>query len=427
MARPRKKNPDYRLHKATGQAVVTLSDPRTGKRRDFYLGPHGSPASHERYAALLREFEQQGQVVDDKSTVLPPQNTVNTVSSLFVDYLRDQKTRHGIRDGEKLRGHLYELRSALRLCRGQAGLLPVNHFGPLLLQEVRGAMIQQGWKRETINRAIRRIIGAFRWGVSRERVDPQTLARLQSLEPLRRGEADVPEGKKVQPVPAEQIEAVKPYVSRQVAALIDLQRLTGARAGELVIMRPKDIDASQRVWRYRPETHKNAWRDRTREIPMGPRAQAVLSPFLEGRADDAYVFSPAEAEQERRADQRKRRSAHPSANKTRDARRQADGRTAGTNVGDRYTTDSYRRAIVRACDKAYPPPKNLRGEKLKAWREAHRWTPHRLRHTAATEIRRACGLEEASLILGHSSAVITDAVYAKRDMARVERAILDIG
>ena len=35
--------PSYRLHKASGQAVVTLCG------RDLYLGPHGSPESRSKY------------------------------------------------------------------------------------------------------------------------------------------------------------------------------------------------------------------------------------------------------------------------------------------------------------------------------------------------------------------------------------------
>lgn len=316
---------------------------------------------------------------------------------------------------------------ALSVCRRTCGKLAADEFGPLRLQQVRERMVARGWRLNTINRSIRTIVAAFRWGVSHERIHPNTLSKLESLRPLRQGEADVPASKKIRPVPIEKIEAVKPFVSPQVAATIDLQRLTGARPGELVIMRPMDIDASGRVWRYRPETHKTAWRDRTREIPMGPKAQAIVSPFLEGRSADTYVFSPSEAERARRAEQQAKRTSHHSTNKARDAKRKAEGKTAGSNVGDRYTPDSYRRAIERVCDKAFQPPKDLRGEKLKAWRKRHRWTPYQLRHTAATEIRRTCGLEQASLILGHSSAALTDAVYAERDLAKVEQAILAVG
>jgi len=114
-------------------------------------------------------------------------------------------------------------------------------------------------------------------------------------------------------------------------------------------------------------------------------------------------------------------------------------------VGDRYTTPSYYVAIRRACDRAFPPPPPLGRREdetlaewrarltpkqkadLAAWQKAHRWHPHQLRHTAATEIRRAFGLEAAQLALGHSSAQVTDAVYAERDHGKVAEIMRQVG
>ncbi len=42
--------PKYRLHKSSGQAVITLSD------RDFYLGGHGGEESHAEYRRLIAEW-----------------------------------------------------------------------------------------------------------------------------------------------------------------------------------------------------------------------------------------------------------------------------------------------------------------------------------------------------------------------------------
>lgn len=91
---------------------------------------------------------------------------------------------------------------------------------------------------------------------------------------------------------------------------------------------------------------------------------------------------------------------------------------------------SYRRAIARACDVAFPPPKPLaqqqgetqqqwierlsaeQREELKQWQKDHRWHPHQLRHNAGTRIRKEFGLEVARAVLGHRSAVVTE-VYAE--------------
>jgi len=77
---------------------------------------------------------------------------------------------------------------------------------------------------------------------------------------------------------------------------------------------------------------------------------------------------------------------------------------------------SDRRAIGRACEAAFPAPEE---QDPTAWRRAHRFGPARLRHNAATAIRAEHGLEAAQLVLGHSSAVVTDAVYAERDQRRL--------
>ena len=38
--------------------------------------------------------------------------------------------------------------------------------------------------------------------------------------------------------------------------MVQLQILTGARPGEVVITRPVDLDTTGKVWLYRPKTHK---------------------------------------------------------------------------------------------------------------------------------------------------------------------------
>src|SRR3954454_24638656 len=59
------RNPSYRKHKATGQAIVTLSG------RDFYLGPHGSAASKAEYDRRVREWNAAGGILaNDRADAL---------------------------------------------------------------------------------------------------------------------------------------------------------------------------------------------------------------------------------------------------------------------------------------------------------------------------------------------------------------------
>jgi integrase len=54
------------------------------------------------------------------------------------------------------------------------------------------------------------------------------------------------------------------------------------------------------------------------------------------------------------------------------------------------------------------------------------WSPNQLRHAAATEIRKKFGLEAAQVVLGHSTADITQ-VYAERNQALAAQVIRQIG
>ncbi len=58
------KVPDYRLHKATGLAVVTLNG------KDCYLGKHGTPESRAEYDAKIAEWLACGRQIEAMSVTL---------------------------------------------------------------------------------------------------------------------------------------------------------------------------------------------------------------------------------------------------------------------------------------------------------------------------------------------------------------------
>jgi integrase len=214
--------------------------------------------------------------------------------------------------------------------------------------------------------------------------------------------------------------------------MVRLQRLTGARPAEICILRPCDIDRSGEVWLYRPASHKTKHHGRDRVIPFGPRAQEVLLRYL-ARDAEAYCFRPCDSEAKRLAAKNAERRTPLSCGNRPGTNRKRKPRKA---PGERYTTDSYRRAISYACDKAFPHStlgKIVRREltpeqltELKAWQSDHRWAPNQLRHAAATEVRRQFGLEAAQVILGHSQANVTQ-VFAERDLARGIEVAREIG
>jgi integrase len=226
--------------------------------------------------------------------------------------------------------------------------------------------------------------------------------------------------------------------------MVNLQLLTGARPGEIVILRGCDIDQSDPsgVWQYRPTIHKGLVWGKDRHIFIGPRAQRILVPLLEGRDPTAYVFSPAEADQARRAALHAKRQTPMSCGNKPGSNRKA---SPSKKPGGHYTTVTYNRAVHYACEQAFRLPADLAprsGESLdrwrarltpteraavREWRQTHSWHVHQLRHNAGSEIRRAFGLEAAQLALGHASAQITDAVYAEWDWCRVVAVMQAIG
>ena len=54
MSRLTRRNPSYRLHRPSGQAIVTLSG------RMFYLGAHGTAASKREYDRRIAEWPSNG-------------------------------------------------------------------------------------------------------------------------------------------------------------------------------------------------------------------------------------------------------------------------------------------------------------------------------------------------------------------------------
>ena len=206
------------------------------------------------------------------------------------------------------------------------------------------------------------------------------------------------------------------------------------------MLRPCDVDTSEEIWMYKPAVHKTEHHNRARVVLIGPKGQAVLRLYLQ-RDTEVNCFSPWESEQERRRVMKADRVTPLSC-----------GNRQGTNcktrpkreAGIQYTRDSYRRAIHRACDKAFPPSSPLaqhvgetaqqwrdrltdtQRDKLKLWQSQHRWSPNRLRHTAGTEIRKSFGLEAVQVTLGHASAN-TSQIYAERDLSLAARVMKEVG
>jgi integrase len=417
-----RRDPSYRLHKQSGQAIVTLSD-GMGGRRDVLLGPYDSPQSREQYYRVLAEWRANG----GTASQAPAENPLS-VAELLLLFWRHAERHYRHPDGTPT-SELNDYRLSLRPLRQLYARTPAAEFGPKALKAVRDAMLRQpvtrkvkvedpetgkarwevkvlrvGLARKLINQRVGRIVRVFKWAVAEELVPPSVLEGLRAVRGLQAGRTEARECAPIGPVPEAFIDAVLPLVSAQVAAMIRLQTLTGMRPGEVCRMRTIDIDTTGPEWVYKPPRHKTAWRGKSRVIPLGPRAREVLKPWLRLGVEE-YLFQPREAMAALRARQRVARKGR--VQPSQQCRRKRRPKKA---PGERYTPRSYGFAIERACKKAGVPP----------------WNANQVRHNFATGVRRRFGLEAAQVTLGHSKADVTQ-VYAERDQALAERVAREIG
>jgi integrase len=221
----------------------------------------------------------------------------------------------------------------------------------------------------------------------------------------------------------------------QVAAMVQLQRHSGMRPGEVVIMRGIDLDTSGKVWFYRPGSdqgpegkHKTAWRGHSKVIALGPKAQEILKPWLRLNLTE-YLFQPREAMAAFRAEQRRKRKS-----KVQPSQKNRRKGKPKKVPGEYYTSRSYAQAITKAVlaantAQACKPCKERLPENRCATCKAEalpHWHPNQLRHTKATEIRREYGLDAARAVLGHRSPKITE-VYAEIDVNKAAEVMSRLG
>jgi integrase len=393
--------PTYRLHRQSGQAVVTLPD-GPGGRRDVLLGKHDTSESRAEYARVLGEWEAAGRRLAPRSEEGPAPDL--TVNELLVQYLRWAEGHYRDAEGAVSR-ELENVKLALRALCQLYGHTAAPMFGPLALRAVQGEMVKSGLCRGVINARVNRVRRVFKWAASYELVSPSVHEALRTVAGLQRGRSAAREAEPVRPVPEAHVTASQPHLPAPVRAMTELQLLTGMRAGEVMVMRAIDLSMSGPVWTYRPASHKNRHRGLDRVIFMGPQAQDIIKPFLTTNLE-AYLFSPRAYV----ADLRRRRSeGRKTKRKPSEAKRRRKSKPK-RQPGERYNRRSYRVAIVRACQKAGVPE----------------WCPLQLRHTAATRIRARYGVEAAKAILGHTR-VETSQIYAERDLGRAEQIMREIG
>ena len=368
MARPRNKIPSYLPHPASGQARVRVNG------HDIYLGPYDSPESKQAYARLIAENVGNGQA----PTITIPAGGLLTIAALVVkydDFARTYYVKNGVPTDEK-----YAIKAAVAPLVRLYGDSLAEEFGPKRLKAVRQEIITKGRRRKRkhtgepltrkyINYRVACIVRMFKWAVEEELVPVSVYQSLKAVAALRKGRSkEVLESAKIKPVPDEHIGPTLKQLPPQVAAMVQVQRLAGMRPDEVTIMRSCDIDRTGEIWSYTPFTHKTEHHEIEKVILLGPKAQEILKPWLV-RDATAYLFSPKEVREASLASRRKEETGRRTKKRLR--KRQRPTRLPR----DHYDDESYCQAVERACKRAKVP----------------KWTPGRLRHNAATQVRSKFG------------------------------------
>lgn len=382
MARGRKRAWPPPIRTRRGKEYIRVT--QDGERKWISLGPAGSAEAREKYTSVLAEIAAcQGR--------LPVKGGGLTVREAGNEYVaRSQQ--------EDVRT-LHRRRRAIEGAVALYGATLLAEFGPLKLRAIRRRWEEEGLGRRYVNHLTRAVKSWIAWCVEEELLRAEVAWALWQVAGLRRGKTEAQDQPKVRPVDRSLLEQTLPHLPAIVADMVRLQSWTGMRPGEVCrmkgcdVLRPwKKIDGVE-MWLYQLDGHKTEWSGHLRWAPLGPRAQALLLPYLQSRAAGDFLFSPAESrrlwEEGRRLARRTPLSCgnRPGSNRAANPKRRP---------GARYTTQSYGEAVERGCLRGLLP----------------HWTPNQLRHLVGTEVETEYDREAARCVLGHSSPQVT-AVYAE--------------
>lgn len=193
MPRPRNHVPSYRLHKQSGQAIVTIS--ANGARREVLLGKYGSPESQVEYRRTLAELEASG-AATLTARAGGSDRTVGEIMLAFPQWAQTYyKSPEGIPTGE-----LDSIKRALRPLKDLYADTLATEFGPRALAVVREQMVTAKLCRSLVNKRIDRVKRMFKWATAEELVPVTVYQSLRALAGLRRRRSEAYEPEPIKPV-----------------------------------------------------------------------------------------------------------------------------------------------------------------------------------------------------------------------------------
>ena len=268
--------------------------------------------------------------------------------------------------------------------------------------------------RDTIRRCIKMVRQCFAWGVVEGKIDQLHAASLLLVESPAKGK--VKEEKKRASIDKAIADRAVLFLSPPLRSVVQLLWLTTARPSEILGLRVGSIQRSgsfllrggarldlegEGVWGAELVAHKTAEKGFERVLFFGPRAQAILAPYLNG---SGYLFQPQAGRAYQLAEQARILTTTGGGNK------KPKVETPTRQAGEFYSSDALQKAVKKACDRADIP----------------QWSPYQIRHTASAAIQDSNGLEAASVYLGHRPRGVTG-VYVGANLRLAAKVAREVG
>lgn len=278
-----------------------------------------------------------------------------TLQRLCAEYAA-HAARYYVRADKSQSGEAANIRSTLRFLLERVGghtALSKLHRRDLV-DFVQAGITQNDWTRGYANAQLRRVKHMLKWAVEDREIltheEAAPLLNAPNVQPIRGG-AREPEPRHI-PKLCEAWRVIR-RMPREHREVLTLVALTGARLGEIIDLRVREVAGDH----LRITQHKNAHRGHLRLIPISGEAEAIVARRVAkaNNVPGARLFPPLR------------------------------------KGGIVRSKNRLRVAMARACA--------AEGVRL--------FSPHALRHAVAREVRQAFGLDAAQALLGHKSPTMT--------------------
>jgi site-specific recombinase XerD len=355
------KTPKYRKHSSRDKAFVEWNG-----ARHYFPGKHNSRESTDAYSEFLAKH--CGVVIKKPARPEVRGMSLMSLCATFLATLYEQENGN-------TRGVYQTYKYALRPLAEEHGHILACDFSPLMLKRWQAKLAEKGLARSYISTCISNIRQTFRWAVSEELLPASVWHALQAVQPLKAGKTPARERRKKKPVPWAWVELLLPMLSPNLRTMVLLQWYSGARSQSVCMARPPQFVQQGDILLWSPR-HKTESLGFDLVLPLGPRGQALLAPYLQDQTD-RWLFSPRQSAGNRR-------------------------------YHERYFSLSYNNCVRSAIQKLNrhlakenTPPLPL-------------WSVHQLRHAKGHAVRAIYGLEATQAVLGHQQLSTSEVYSAKR-------------